>query len=69
MYRACVVDLLGPGIIMCDIYTLCCVYRQSRSCQLPFRASPIFHFENFTCIMLYWCDCVFKIVFQGFFYV
>ena len=22
-----------------------CVYKQSRSCQLPFCASPIFHFE------------------------
>ena len=40
--RACVVDLLGVGIIMCGIY---CVYKQSRSCQLPFCASPIFHFE------------------------
>ena len=27
---------------MCGIY---CVYKQSRSCQLPFCASPIFHFE------------------------
>ena len=27
---------------MCGIY---CVYKQSRSCQLPFSASPIFHFE------------------------
>ena len=42
-YRACVVDLLGVGIIMCGIYY--CVYKQSRSCQLPFCASPIFHFE------------------------
>ena len=39
---ACVVDLLGVGIIMCGIY---CVYKQSRSCQLHFCASPIFHFE------------------------
>ena len=28
---------------MCGIY---CVYKQSRSCQLPFCASPIFHFET-----------------------
>ena len=32
-----------------------CVYKQSRSCQLPFCASPIFHFEMeiflFTCIL------------------
>ena len=41
-YRACVVDLLGVGIIMCGIY---CVYKQSSSCQLPFCTSPIFHFE------------------------
>ena len=27
---------------MCGIY---CVYKQSRPCQLPFCASPIFHFE------------------------
>ena len=27
---------------MCGIY---CVYKQSRSCQLPFCASPIFYFE------------------------
>ena len=27
---------------MCGIYS---VYKQSRSCQLPFCASPIFHFE------------------------
>ena len=27
---------------MCGIY---CVYKQSRSCQLPVCASPIFHFE------------------------
>ena len=27
---------------MCGIY---CVYKQSKSCQLPFCASPIFHFE------------------------
>ena len=27
---------------MCGIY---CVYKQSRYCQLPFCASPIFHFE------------------------
>ena len=27
---------------MCGIY---CVYKQSRSCQLPFCASPIFPFE------------------------
>ena len=27
---------------MCGIY---CVYKQSRSCQLPFCASPLFHFE------------------------
>ena len=27
---------------MCGIY---CVYKQSRSCQLPFCTSPIFHFE------------------------
>ena len=27
---------------MCGIY---CVYKQSRSCQLPLCASPIFHFE------------------------
>ena len=36
---------------MCGIY---CVYKQSRSCQLPFCASPTFHFEMeifpFTCI-------------------
>ena len=33
---------------MCGIY---CVYKQSGSCQLPFCASPIFHFEigPFTC--------------------
>ena len=33
---------------MCGIY---CVYKQSRSCQLSFCASPIFHFEigPFTC--------------------
>ena len=29
---------------MCGII-LYCVYKQSRSCQLPFCASPIFHFE------------------------
>ena len=38
---------------MCGIY---CVYKQSRSCQLPFCASPIFHFEIgdflFTCIYI-----------------
>ena len=37
---------------MCGIY---CVYKQSRYCQLPFCASPIFHFEMeifpFTCII------------------
>ena len=27
---------------MCGIY---CVYKQSRSCQLLFCASPIFHFD------------------------
>ena len=27
---------------MCGIY---CVYKQSRSCQLPFCTSPIFHLE------------------------
>ena len=27
---------------MCGIY---CVYKQSRSCQLPYCASPIFYFE------------------------
>ena len=37
---------------MCGIY---CVYKQSRSCQLPFCASPIFHFENgdFSVYLLY----------------
>ena len=39
---------------MCGIY---CVYKQSRSCQLPFCASPIFHFEMeifpFTCLYLF----------------
>ena len=53
-YRACVIDLLGVGIIMCGIY---CVYKQSRSCQLPFCASPIFHFEMeifpFTCLLTF----------------
>ena len=37
---------------MCGIY---CAYKQSRSCQLPFCASPIFHFEigDFSVYLLY----------------
>ena len=27
------------------MYGIYCVYKQSRPCQLPFCASPIFHFE------------------------
>ena len=44
-YRAGVVDLLGLGI-MCGVHEHVChsVYKPSRSCLLPFCASPIFHF-------------------------
>ena len=39
---------------MCGIY-MYCVYKQSRSCQLPFCASPIFHFQigDFSVYLLY----------------
>ena len=42
---------------MCGIY---CVYKQSRSCQFPFCASPIFHFEigDFS-VYTYLCSDVF----------
>ena len=40
---------------MCGIY---CVYKQSRSCQLPFCASLIFHFEigDFSVYLYHLCD-------------
>ena len=48
---------------MCGIY---CVYKQSRSCQLPFCAGPIFHFEMeiflFTCSLSAQNLCVIKCV-------
>ena len=33
--------------LLCVAYitVLCCVYKQCRSCQLPFCASPTLHFE------------------------
>ena len=40
---------------MCGIY---CVYKQSRSCQLPFCASPIFHFEIGDFSVYLYCKCL-----------
>ena len=55
---------------------MCGMYKQSRSCQLPFCASPIFHFEigdfPFTCLLTFCgqqCDRIFHCMFTLFFVV